>query len=139
MHADNMDRLSSKLPSERSFGLLFMAVAACVGAYGVYKSWSLAATFISFAVSLALGLATVIAPRLLAPLNRAWFHFGLLLGKIFSPIVLGVIYFGILTPVAFITRRFGRDELRLKLRPVSSYWTERNPPGTASDSFKNQF
>ena len=130
---------SSTLPSERSFGLLFTAVFAGMGVYGLYKGWILGAIVAWFIISLVVALVTVLAPRTLAPFNRAWFHLGQLLGKIVSPIVLGIIFYGLLTPVALIARAFGRDELKLRPRAVSSYWVERNPPGPASDSFKNQF
>ena len=82
---------------------------------------------------------TLAAPRLLAPFNLAWFKLGLLMGKVVSPIVLGIIFFVLLTPVAVIGRLFGRDELRLKRKAVQSYWIERVPPGPDGDSFKNQF
>ncbi len=130
---------SSKLPSERSFGLLFTAVFAGIGVYGLYRGWIPRAIVAWFIISLISALVTVFAPRILAPFSRAWFHLGQLLGKIVSPIVLGIIFYGLLTPVALIGRAFGRDELKLKRRAVSSYWIERNPPGPASDSFKNQF
>ena len=61
------------------------------------------------------------------------------MGKVVSPIVLGLIFFGMLTPVGIIGRLLGRDELRLKKAPVTSYWIDRDPPGPAPDSFKNQF
>lgn len=61
------------------------------------------------------------------------------MGKIVSPIVLGLIFFTLLTPCAMIGRLFGRDELRLKLPNTESYWVERTPPGPDPDSFKNLF
>jgi len=76
---------------------------------------------------------------LLTPLNKAWMKLGDLLGKVISPIVLGIIFFVLLAPVALVTRLLGRDELRLKMSNSSSYWIDRTPPGPAGDSFKNQF
>lgn len=131
--------LSPKLPSERSFGLLFTAVFAGLGVYFFYKGGIQSASVVWFAASVVVGLITLCAPRLLVPFNKAWFLLGQLLGKIVSPIVLGILFFGFLTPVAFITRLAGRDVLRLKRQTVSSYWIERTPPGPATDSFKNQF
>jgi hypothetical protein len=130
---------SPKLPSERSFGLFFTAFFSGLGLYGIYKEWDLYPVFFLFAASGALLLFSICAPRLLAPLNKAWFWIGQFLGKIVSPIVLGVIFFGLLTPIAVITRLLGRDELRLKRQDVTSYWIDRAPPGPACDSFKNQF
>lgn len=129
----------SGLPSERSFGLLFTAVFAAAALYGLLKHGSAAAAGMLFGAALIFALLTLFAPAVLAPLNRAWFQLGLLLGKIVSPIVLGVIFFGLLTPVALVARMAGRDELRLKRRDQASYWLERIPPGPAADSFKNQF
>ncbi len=108
----------------------------------VYTWFSDSDNFVIFGylvVSIVLILISVIYPDVLAPLNRAWFKLGEIMGKIVSPIVLGVIFFILITPVAMLTRLFGRDELRLKKRAIESYWIERNPPGPASDSFKNQF
>lgn len=84
------------------------------------------------------GLLAYTSPRSLAPLNRAWFHLGELMGKIVSPVVLGIIFFGLLTPISLLTRLLGRDELRLKRRAVNSYWIDR-ASGPTGDSFKNQF
>jgi hypothetical protein len=64
---------------------------------------------------------------------------GILLGRIFSPFVLGVIFFVLLTPISILTRLFGRDELKLKKRSLESYWVDRSPPGPPLDSFKNQY
>jgi hypothetical protein len=76
-------------------------------------------------------------PRILAPLNKAWFYLGKWLGKITSPIVMGIVFFAIVTPVSVLTRLFGRDELRLKRRATNSYWTDRPSPIEAAQSFKN--
>jgi hypothetical protein len=103
------------------------------------KGWQQTAVTASAAGGSAFGLAALAAPRALRPLNKAWFWLGQLLGKVVSPIVLGIIFYGLLTPVAVAGRLLGRDELRLKRRPVSSYWVERQPPGPESDSFNHQF
>lgn len=94
----------------------------------------------AFAVPAALlGLAALALPKLLTPLNRLWMAFGLLLGKIVSPLVLGLIFMVLITPVAVSTRLFGRDVLRMKKRNVSSYWLERDPAGPEPASFQRQF
>ncbi len=128
-----------KLPSERSFGLLFTAVFLGESALNYYKHAALIVCIAWLAGALVIGLLTLFAPARLAPLNKAWYHLGQLLGKIVSPVVLGIIFFVVLTPVAVITRLFGRDELRLKRNPGASHWIERTPPGPAADSFKHQF
>jgi hypothetical protein len=125
-------------PSERSFGLLFAVVFAALGVYRVF--WG-AGDFVYgwFAASVVVGFLALFLPRLLAPFNTLWLLLGELLGRVVSPLVLGVIFFGLLTPIAVITRLFGRDELRLRRHSVSSYWVDRTPPGPVAESFNNQF
>jgi hypothetical protein len=65
-------------------------------------------------------------------------QFGLLLSKIVSPIVFGIIFFGLFTPIAILMRLWGRDELRLKFKRKTSHWISRSEPIQA-DSFKQQF
>lgn len=131
---------SPALPSERRFGALFTVVFSLAGIYGhFFKDWSSGVVVGLFVVSLIFAVVSLIAPAVLAPLNKAWFQLGLLMGKVVSPIVLGLIFFVLLTPVGVIGRLLGRDELRLKKAPVSSWWIDRDPPGPAPDSFKNQF
>jgi hypothetical protein len=131
---------AQQLPSERRFGLLFTAVFVLLGAYGWWFNAFEPFLVLSFVgVGLLFGFISVFSPKILAPLNKAWFYLGRFLGKIFSPIVLGVIFFGILTPVGVITRLFGRDELRLKRSTKETYWVDRSPPGPQAESFKNQF
>ena len=129
------------LPSERSFGLLFGAVFALLAAYGwLFKGWSLAVVLPLVALALVFVLLGFVAPKIVRPLNWLWFQLGQLLGKIVSPIVLGAIFFLLLTPVSLVTRLFGRDELRLKRKASqTSYWLDRAPPGPAPESFNNQF
>lgn len=128
-----------KLPSERSFGFLFMAVFAIVGARGIFKHWNWITCSVCFVASGACGLLALVSPKVLAPFNKAWFYLGRGIGKVVSPIVLGVIFLGILTPVSILIWLFGRDELRLKRRPANSYWIDRAASTVAAHSFKNQF
>ena len=83
-------------------------------------------------------LITLIKSDALLPLNKLWMRFGLLLGMIVSPIVLGVIFFGLFTPIAMLMRLSGRDELRLKFTQKASHWISRGEP-IKSESFKHQF
>lgn len=126
-------------PSERKFGLtfavIFLLLAGWLSGRGTAAVWPLG-----------LGLSAMLfaalawrAPRALAPLNEAWFRLGLLLGRIVSPIVMGVIFFGLITPLAIGMRLAGRDALGLKPIKRASHWVERQPPGPSSDSFRNQF
>ena len=128
-----------KLPSERSFGLLFTIVFAVLAISGFWKGWPhIDLTFLVGASVLTL-LVTFLHPSLLSPLNKLWFKIGLLLGRIVSPIVVGLLFFALITPVGVVSRLFGRDALRLKRHSKPTYWVARIPPGPAADSFKNQF
>jgi hypothetical protein len=128
-----------KLPSERRFGLVIAAALAVVAIRGMMKHWSSTACLTCLIAGIVFGLLTLMIPRVLAPLNRAWFHLGKAMGKVVSPVVLAIMFFGILAPVSMVTRRFGRDALRLKRGPVRSYWIDRDSLDLAPDSFKNQF
>lgn len=132
---------SPALPSERSFGLLFAAVCAGLAAYGWFLGdWGRQIVFALVIGAMAFGFLAFVFSKVLRPLNWLWYQLGQLLGKIVSPIVLGVIFFLLLTPVSLVTRMFGRDELRLKkITGKQSYWIERAPPGPEPTSFKNQF
>lgn len=126
-----------ELPSNRKFGFFFAFVFAVVAAYFYYReniSWSYAFVF----SSLIFLLITLVKSDALMPLNKLWILFGLLLGMIVSPIVLGIIFFGLFTPIATLMNLRGRDELRLKFTPKASHWISRNEP-IKSESFKYQF
>ena len=84
-------------------------------------------------------LVTLVNAKLLLPLNKLWMRFGLLLGMIVSPIVFGVIFFGLFTPISLLMTLFGRDELRLKLKSRDSHWKSKEMTASQSDSFKRQF
>ncbi|TWB87282.1 hypothetical protein FBZ93_12263 [Bradyrhizobium macuxiense] len=132
-------RVPAKLPTNRRFGLAFCAAFLALGAYAAIKGHVAAAYASFFAISVAFGGIALTVPRILAPLNLLWFYLGELLGRIVSPLVLGIIYFGLLVPISFVARLLGRDELHLKRRPVASYWISRNPPGPTGQSFTHQF
>ena len=140
LHSQTSKRSKSELqlPSNVAFGWFFAAVFATTAAYA-YWNGRTTATLVTLIVAILFAIATFLAPKLLYPLNRLWYGLGMLLGKIISPIVLGLIFFVLITPVSLITRLFGRDELKIKKRSVESYWIERSPPGPPSESFKNQY
>lgn len=131
--------LSPGLPSERRFGFFFTTIFALLGIYHFFKSWNQSVSIFLLAISLVIGAVTLFAPWLLVPFNKAWFFLGKILGKVVNAIVLGILFFGLLTPVAIFTRLCRRDVLRLKRHETSSFWVGRTPSGPASDSFKNQF
>jgi len=126
-----------ELPSNRKFGIFFTTVFLIATAYSYYvdsPTWM----YILGAVSAAFFLATLVNADILLPLNKLWMRFGLLLGMIVSPIVMGVMFFLIFTPIAVIMRLCGRDELRLRLAKKSTHWVNRDTE-TQSGNFKQQF
>ena len=126
-----------ELPSNRKFGFFFTfgsAVAAIYFYYSANVNWA----YIFLVSALIFFLITLIASDVLLPINKLWIRFGLLLGMIVSPILLGIIFFGLITPIAIIMRLSGRDELKLKLTQKSSHWISRGEP-IKSESFKHQF
>jgi Saxitoxin biosynthesis operon protein SxtJ len=125
-------------PPDRQFGLVFAGVFAFIAAWPVLRGrpirwWSvgLAAAFL---------IAALLAPRILAPLNRVWLWIGLLMHRIVTPVVLGLVFFSTVTPIALLLRALGKDPLRLRLDPaVPTYWIERRPPGPAGHTMPKQF
>jgi len=136
-HSDSLH--GSSLPSERTFGFVFTGIFLLIATYLWYHDSKTVAiqTFLVLAVVfLAL---TLFMPIALRPLNKAWYKFGLLLGRVVSPIVLGILFFVLITPIAIVMRLAGRDPLKLRKQNVQSHWIDRSPPGPESTSFKDQF
>ena len=126
-----------ELPSNRKFGFFFTFIFLIATAYFYYSAnmiW--ACVFIALSV-IFLGV-TLVRDKALLPLNKLWMRFGILIGMVVSPILLGVIFFGMFTPIAVLMRMTGRDELRLKFNNNASHWIPRSQPITP-DSFKQQF
>lgn len=124
--------------SDRSFGLVFAVVFLAIGLWplvrgGTLRAWSLVLAGILIVVVLA-------RPSLLAPLNRLWTRFGLLLGTVTTPIVMGILFYLAVTPTGLLMRLFGKDPLRLSRdREAGSYWIQREPPGPSPETMTNQF
>lgn len=130
--------IDQRLPSNKTFGWFFAFVFIVGAAYMYWQNYHTEAMLLG-AIAVIFVVLTVVKPSLLSPLNRLWFKLGMWLGKIVSPLVLGLLFLVLITPVAVIARLCGRDELLLKKRNVKSYWVERNPPGPSGESFNNQF
>ena len=124
-----------KLGSNRSFGIVFFTVFILIALYplskqGEIRVWSLIISLIF----LFLGLLN---SKILTPLNKIWFKFGIILGKIISPLVMGIIFFLVVTPIGLLMRLFKKDVLSLKFdKNNRTYWIEKNGP---KSKMKNQF
>ena len=124
--------------SDRSFGLTFAAVALILAGIWLWRGsdWWIYA----LAASAAFAIVALAAPKVLAPFNKAWLKFGLLLHHIVNPLVMGLLFFAVITPMAVIARTMGKDFLRLRFdRQAKSYWIPREPPGPAPESMRHQF
>ena len=127
-----MDKI--KISSNRSFGIVFFIVFLLIGTYPLLNNdhvriWSLIISI----VFLILGLLN---SKILFPLNKIWFKFGILLGKIISPLLMGLIFFVVVTPIGLLMRLFNKDLLNLKFNKSKSYWIEKSEP---KSKMKNQF
>ena len=123
-----------KVSSNRSFGIVFFIVFFLIATYPLLKGndvrvWSL---LISFGF-LILGLMN---SKILSPLNKLWFKFGLILGKIISPLIMGIIFFVVVTPIGVVMRILKKDLLNLKYNRKETYWIEKTGP---KSKMKNQF
>ena len=123
-----------QISSNRSFGIVFFIFFLIISVYPITKDqnliiWSLVLSIIF----LILGL---LDSSILSPLNKVWFKFGIFLGKIVSPLVMGIIFFLVVTPIGIFMRLLGKDLLNLKLNKHDSYWIEKTEP---KSKMKNQF
>ena len=123
-----------KIPSNRNFGLVFFFVFFIISIWPLFNNGriNIFLVFLSF-IFLLLGLVN---SKLLMPLNKLWFSFGLLLGRFISAIIMGVIFFGLVTPIGLLLRVFRKDILKLKLNNKNTYWDKKN---NLKNNFKNQF
>jgi hypothetical protein len=119
-------------------GLVFAALFVIIAAFplffgGAIRWWSLA-------VAAAFLIVALVVPGMLTPLNRAWTRFGLLLHRVVSPIVLGFLFYVVVTPLGLLMRLLGKDPLRLHWdRQSPTYWIERRPPGPKPETLSDQF
>ena len=126
--------MKPKIGSNRSFGIVFFVVFLIISLWPLLNSdeiriWSLIVSIIF----LTLGL---INSKALTPLNKLWFKFGIFLGNIISPIVMGIIYFAVVTPIALLLKIINKDVLSLKKTKNGSYWKNKEK---YNSSMRNQF
>ena len=124
-----------KKSSEKSFGILFGIVFLLISLWPLFSSnnlrlWALIISLIFFII-------TFLKPEILKPLNSIWVKFGEILGKVVAPIVMGIVFFVVLTPISLIVRAFGKDLLGLKITDKkNSYWIRRKKDvGTMDKQF----
>ncbi len=123
-----------KIGSNKSFGIVFFLVFLIISVYPLLNNediriWSLI-------ISLVFLLLGILNSKLLTPLNKIWFKFGILLGRTISPLIMGLIFFFVVTPIGLIMKLFGKDLINLKYHSKDTYWIDKNGP---KSKMKNQF
>jgi hypothetical protein len=127
-----------KPSSNRTFGLVLAAFFALIALLPLVRGHSVRRWPLPFSVLFL--VAVLAAPKLLAPLNRAWTALGSLLHAVVNPLVLGILFYLVFTPFGWVLRRMGKDFLRLRPAPgATTYWIPRQPPGPTPESMSRQF
>ena len=126
------------LPSNRKFGYTFTFIFAVLCMYMFIKKIAYL-DFIFFTLSILSLIVTIIKPSLLLPFNKIWMKFGLMIGKIVNPVVMGLIFFIIFTPIGILMKLFGRDELQLKINTNKSNWKLCDKEIKNETDFEKQF
>ena len=129
-----MNLKNIKISSNRNFGVVFFIFFLIVSIFPLFKDENIRIWAVVVAIIfLILGLLN---SSVLSPLNKIWFKFGILLGNFISPIIMGLVFFIVVTPTSFIMKVFGKDLLNLKKNNKKSYWIEKTP---IKSTMKNQF
>jgi|TARA_B100000795_G_C22652024_1_gene380665 hypothetical protein len=123
-----------KVGSNKSFGIVFFLFFLIVAIYPMFFDGNLRVW--SIIISIIFLILGLLNSRALTPLNLLWFKFGILLGRIVSPIVMGLVFFVIVTPTGLIMKFLNKDLLNLKKSKSKSYWIKRT---TLKTDMKNQF
>ena len=123
-----------KASSNKGFGIVFFIFFLTISLFPLFKYGNIRIwAIIPAIIFLILGLLN---SPILSPLNKIWFKFGILLGSFMSPIVMGMVFFIVVTPTSLIMKIFGKDILGLKTNKKKSYWVERS---SIKSKMKNQF
>ena len=123
-----------KIGSNRSFGIVFFVVFLLISIYPLINAENI--RYWSLIVSLIFLILGFLNSKILTPLNKIWFKFGIFLGKIISPFIMGVIFFFVVTPTGLLMKIFKKDLLKLKFNNDKSYWIKKKEP---KSKMKNQF
>lgn len=126
------------LPSNVHFGLFFSILFLVISLILFINRYTILAIIMALLFVIFLSLTLCKSP-ILTPLNKGWMLFGLAIGKIINPLVLGFIFFILITPVSLFFKVVGRDELRLKQINKKSFWVIRSSKKIHAKSFKDQF
>ena len=126
--------MKTKISSNKSFGIVFFFIFLIISIWPLLNGneiriWSLIISIVFLTLCL-------VYSKILTPLNKLWFKFGILLGSFISPIIMGLVFFIVVTPTSFIMKAFRKDLLKLKKNKKKSYWIEKS---LIKSKMKNQF
>jgi len=140
LHESLSTRDDIKIGSARSFGLVFATVFIIIALFPLLSDQQGSLRLWALIVAAFFAITALTMPRLLEPLNKLWFRFGLLLHKIVNPLIMGLLFFVTVTPTGLLMRSLGKTPLKLGFdKSAESYWITRTPPGPAPESMKRQF
>ena len=128
----NKDKI--KISTNKSFGLVFFVFFLIISLFPLLENGNI--RLWAIIVSIIVLILGLLNSKILSPLNKIWFKFGILLGKFISPIVMGFVFFVVVTPTSLMMRIFGQNLLSLKKTNRKSYWIERS---NIKSKMKNQF
>lgn len=129
-----------KVGSDRAFGIVFAAFFVIVSGIKAWAGHPVGWVGAWFVASIAMLLIALVAPHILRLFNILWFRFGLLIHRVVSPLIMGLMFYAVITPTGLLMRLFGKRPLNLAFDPrAETYWIERTPPGPPPASMTNQF
>jgi len=129
-----MNQNDVKIGSNKSFGIVFFIVFLLISFYPLINQENI--RIWSLIISLIFLILGLLNSKILNPLNKLWFKFGIILGRIISPIIMGIIFFFVVTPIGLLMKLLKKDLLNLKFNKTSTYWIEKSGP---KSKMKNQF
>jgi hypothetical protein len=133
-----MKNIKIQLPSNKSFGYFFSLIFLSSSFYFIIFNNNKKLGYFFLLITIIIFVVTFFKADKLQPLNKLWMHFGYILSIIMTPLIMGIIFFGLFMPFGLFMKLFGRDELRLKKSKYNSNWIIRSNK-LPQTNFKNQF
>jgi hypothetical protein len=125
--------------NNKSFGLLVSGIFIFLTVFYWLQKDGATTAWVLFVVAITLLLITLFSAQLFTPFTKAWISLGNILGYLTRPLILGFIFYLLISPIAILTRTYGRDVLRLKRKNKPTYWLDRLQPELTPESFHDQF
>ena len=129
-----MNNKDIKIGSNRNFGVVFFVVFLLIGLWPILKGNEL--RIWAIVISLIFLILGILNSKILTPFNKVWFRFGIFLGNFISPIIMGIVFFLVVTPTGLIMKILKKDLLKLKNNNSNTYWLEKD---NSNNSLRNQF